>query len=54
MFTLPPHLSNGVAARKEEKPEATLEELEKEIPQKADMSIFKAIFEDNSEDEDED
>ena len=35
----------------ESKPEPTLEELQKEIPAKVGMEVFKAIFDSDSEDE---
>lgn len=51
MFSLPSHLTNTNKKQSNEPKEPTMEELLEEIPEKPDVSIFKAIFEESDEDE---
>ena len=51
MFVLPPHLAQATKPKAETSEEIPIEQLEKEIPAKPDMSIFKAIFEDSDDEE---
>lgn len=50
MFILPQ--KGEIITEKKDNIEPSLEELEKEIPQKADLAIFQAIFDDEDEEED--